>query len=112
MAGKKQWHDAPLDRQTVRNDDGGVTVSPDGSRAKLDTIVGGLVDEWCASRNLRALRIVLQAYPMHMGLSEEWFELRDALTFVRAECRDALSPDEADRLEQAISLVDLALTRY
>jgi hypothetical protein len=88
-----------------------VSVSPEESTAELNSIVGGLVDAWCESRNLRALRIVLPAYPMYMGLSDEWYQLRDALTFARAKCRDALSPDEADRLERAISLVDLALAR-
>jgi hypothetical protein len=89
----------------------GVLMSPQDSAADLNSIVAGLVDGWCANRNLHALRLILQAYPMRSGLSDEWYDLRDALTFVRADCRDTLSPDESDRLEHAIALADSALVR-
>ena len=87
-------------------------MSAEVSKAAVDAIVGALVDGWCERRNLRALRIILPAYPMPDGLSEDWYRLRDALVFVRAECRDALSAIERDQLEHVISLVDTALVRY
>jgi hypothetical protein len=81
------------------------------SRDELDELVDGLIDGWCERRNLCALRLVLQGYPLGSGLTDDWHRLRDALTFVRADCRDVLQPDESDRLERAIAMVDLALTR-
>ncbi len=82
------------------------------SKAEVDALVGALVDSWCEHRNLCALRTILSAYPMPMGLSEDWYRLRDALVFVRAECRDALLGSERDQLEHVIALVDAALVRY
>ena len=35
-----------------------------------------LIDAWCDRRKLPVLRVILQAYPLATGLTDEWEELR------------------------------------
>jgi hypothetical protein len=75
----------------------------------LQTIVDGLIDAWCERRALAPLRILLPAWPMPMGLTDDWHTLRDALRHVRAMAKDVLTEDEKNSLNTAIALVDQAI---
>ena len=66
--------------------------------ADIDT----LVDRWCDRRVLKALRIILQAYPLASGLSDEWHELYNALRLIRSQYGRQLPDEEADLLGAAI----------
>jgi len=61
-----------------------------------------LVDSWCDRRCLSALRWILQAYPMHSGLTDEWAELAIALENIRALARDQITPSELRCVEDCI----------
>jgi hypothetical protein len=82
---------------------------PSTEPQELYRIVDGLVESWCARRQLAALRILLPAWPMPMGLTDDRQELRSALRHVRAMCKDSLPDAELVQLGRAISIVDQAL---
>jgi len=70
-----------------------------------------LIDGWCERRKLAPLRLILRAYPLAMGLTDDWTELQSALRQIRGSCREDLSAEE---LETVISLtheVERALER-
>jgi hypothetical protein len=60
---------------------------------------------------LRALRNILQGYPLVSPLGDGWGELLLALQNVRAFARDELKADEKKTLEDCIRAVDKALHR-
>jgi hypothetical protein len=60
--------------------------------------IHGLIDLWCEQRALGLLRVILNAYPLGMGLSDEWHALADALKTIRAQHRSELSPEVLDRV--------------
>ena len=76
---------------------------------QASSLVGALVDKWCDRRALKPLGIVLRAYPLTMGLTDDVAGLHEALRSARALCRDALPPDELGSLDKAISLLNQAL---
>ncbi len=45
---------------------------------------------------------ILSAYPLSLGLSDEWHKLSDALSDIRALCRDDLATDEEKKPDWAI----------
>jgi len=61
-----------------------------------------LVDAWCERRCLRALRAVLQSWPLSSGLTDEWAQLLDALEKVRAFARAELTDAELLQLDALI----------
>ena len=75
---------------------------------ELSAIVDGLIEAWCQRRELRALRIILPAWPMTMGLTEDAQALREALRHARAMVTN-LPPAERDKLGEAIALLDQAM---
>jgi hypothetical protein len=83
------------------------TTSPSG---QFFQIVDSLIDGWCERRELGALRILLPAYPMAMGLNDDVHELRAALRHVRAMVKDGLTASEKDPLNQVIAIIDQTLT--
>jgi hypothetical protein len=80
-------------------------------RTDLVETMDRLIDGWCAKRNLEALRLVLPAYPLVNGLTDEWAELNTALRQVRISCREQLDPEEMDVLVAVIHEVQKALDR-
>jgi len=70
-----------------------------------------LVDGWCERRNLRALRIVLPAYPMADGATDAWGGLLAALKQVRISCREDLEMKEMDALVSLIQDIERSLQR-
>jgi hypothetical protein len=71
-----------------------------------------LVEAWCDRRCLRALRFILQAYPMSSGLNDSWSELEIALANVRAFARNELTESELQSVEEAIRTIRKALGRF
>jgi hypothetical protein len=69
--------------------------------------VSGLIDGWCERRALAALRIVLPAWPP-LGLSDSWYELRDALRGARA--RGKLTFAAKEKVGEALGMLDRLLT--
>ena len=69
--------------------------------AEIFHLLDELVDGWCARRALRPLRIILQIYPLGMGLTDDWNNLYNCL-------RDAYSGDlpehEQEKLHRATVL--------
>ena len=83
----------------------------DIDRATFAQAMDRLIDGWCESRNLRALRLVLPVYPFASGLTDDWANLHTALKQVRISCRDALKPKEMDSIVALIHEVERALER-
>jgi hypothetical protein len=82
------------------------------SEIDLNSFAGAmdkLIDAWCDRRKLRVLRVILQAYPLATGLTDEWEELRAALRQIRASCRDDLESQEFDCVVALIQQTDRAL---
>ena len=70
-----------------------------------------LVEAWCDRRCLRALRHVLQGYPLSSPLTDGWSELLLALQNVRAFARSELTEAERAALEDCIRAVDRIVYR-
>jgi hypothetical protein len=65
-----------------------------------------LIDGWCERRNLRALRLVLPAYPMADGQADDWAGLLSALKQVRTTCREDLEMKEMDAIVSLIRQIE------
>jgi hypothetical protein len=73
--------------------------------------VSALVGSWCDRRCFRALREILQGWPMVSGLTDDWGNLYEALERVRALAKPELTKEEAIRVENAIHVVGEVLLR-
>ena len=73
-----------------------------------DKIVSDLIDACCERRALKALRILLPAWP-HNGLTDGVADLADALRGVRARAKNELTADEVSRLSTALGIYDRAV---
>ena len=80
-------------------------------RNTLNDTIKRLVDAWCERRELTPLRILLPAWPMPMGLTDDWNALRDALRHVRAMAQESLTEAERAQLNIAIDFVDQTLSK-
>lgn len=78
------------------------------AKPRLFALLDDLVNRWCDQRALGPLAIILRAYPMVAQLSDNWFDLRDALRTLRG---GRLPPDEAAIIEEALREVEGALER-
>jgi|WetSurMetagenome_2_1015567.scaffolds.fasta_scaffold797118_1 hypothetical protein len=72
---------------------------------EANKIVSELIDAWCERRAIRALRILLPAWP-HNGLTDGVAELADALRGVRARARTELTDEEVAQLSTALGTYD------
>jgi hypothetical protein len=79
-------------------------VSPD---EEICQAVAALIDGWCERRALRALAIVLPAWPP-FGHTDQWVDLRDSLRGARA--RGDLSIAEKDKVGEVLGMLDRLLT--
>jgi hypothetical protein len=61
-----------------------------------------LVFAWCDRRCFRALRAILQGWPLSSGLTDDWGALLDALEKVRAFASAELTEGERAVLEELI----------
>ena len=57
-----------------------------------------LIDTWCEQRALNPLRVILNAYPMANGLTDEWYTIADAFKTIRAQYRSELAAAVLDRV--------------
>ena len=68
--------------------------------------MAALVDAWCERRCLRALREVLAGWPLTIGLTDDWGQLREALAGPRAFADAELVEDERVAVGRAIAGID------
>ncbi len=73
---------------------------------EISQTVNILIDDWCERRNLAALGIILRAWPLPMGLTDDWAKLLDALKDLNGVKRDALTEDEVEIVDQLIIAVE------
>ena len=60
--------------------------------------IASLIDGWCERRALSLLRVLLAAYPLASGLTDEWAEVAFSLKEIRVWHHEALAPGEFDRV--------------
>jgi hypothetical protein len=73
--------------------------------------VDNFVNAWCDRRCLKALRLVLQGWPLVSGLTDDWANLYEALRQVRALAKDELTKAEIDDLDTVINTVGKVVYR-
>jgi hypothetical protein len=72
-------------------------------------VIDGLIDSWCERRALQPLRILLPAWPLGMGLTDDWQRVREALRHLRAMAGKSLPQNEQKQLNELIAAVDQIL---
>jgi hypothetical protein len=72
--------------------------SPQDLCTEIDQLVGA----WCDRRCLKALRAVLNGWPLSAGLTDEWATLLDALEKVRAFAGSELTDDDRKQVDSLI----------
>lgn len=75
----------------------------------VSQILDPLIDAWCERRALRPLRYLLGAYPRPQWLTDDCFQLLEALKDTRGLCHDSLPSDERAALTKAMILLQDAL---
>jgi hypothetical protein len=81
------------------------------SNEDLFKAIDNLVNAWCDRRCLKALRSVLQGWPLVSGLSDDWANLYEALRQVCALAKDELTKAEIDDLDTVINTVGKVVYR-
>ena len=76
----------------------------------LFPVVDDLITGWCDRRALALLRILLRAYPLASGLSDDWHQLHDALRDLE-NVRDATTAIEREKITYARRIVQFILDR-
>ena len=74
----------------------------------ISLILDPLINGWCDRRALRPLKNLLPSYPRAQWLTDDCFELIDALKDTRA-CGDEVTAEERTALTKAIILLQDAL---
>ena len=75
----------------------------------VSQILDPLIDAWCARRALRPLRFILGAYPRPQWLTDDCFQLLEALKNTKGLCCDMLPSEERAALTRAMILLQDAL---
>ena len=75
---------------------------------EADKLVSGLIDDWCGRRALGPLRQVLPAWP-YFGLTDSVAGCLEGLRAARALAKDEITPNEGNRLSQAIAILTQAI---
>jgi hypothetical protein len=70
-----------------------------------------LVETWCARRCLRALRHILQGFPLTSLLTDGWGEFKNALENVRAFARGELGNQELETINELIRSIERIVNR-
>ena len=76
---------------------------------EVSQILDPLVEAWCERRALRPLRYLLHAYPRPQWLTDDCFQLLEALKDTKGLCHDILPPEEIKQLTKAMILLEDAL---
>jgi hypothetical protein len=74
-------------------------------------VLQALVAGWCDRRCLRALRAILQGYPLSSPFTDGWGDLLRALQDVRAFARDELTDAERVAVDECIRAVERIVHR-
>jgi hypothetical protein len=75
-------------------------------RDQLFGAIRTLIGAWCDRRCLKALRAILNGYPMKSPLNDGWGELLLALQDVRAFAAEELTQSERASVSVCISTID------
>jgi hypothetical protein len=76
---------------------------------QLAAAVTALIDGWCARRALAPLRYVLPVWPPESSLPSDWWQLRDAMTFVRRTLPHELAAEEQTAMNDVTDFLDRML---
>ncbi len=72
-------------------------------------ILDTLIDGWCERRAIRPLQYLLRAYPGPLAHTDQKYELLDALKDVKGLCRDDLTSEERQLLNEAHNTLEDSL---
>jgi len=75
----------------------------------ITKILDTLIDGWCERRAIRPLQYLLRAYPGPLAHTDQKLELLDALKDVKGLCRENLTPEERQLLNEAHNTLEDAL---
>lgn len=75
----------------------------------VDEQIQQLVERWCDRRDLSSLRTILSGWPRVSGLTDEWAQLMEALTSLRAA--HTLPEDEQQVVERLVMDVERIVYR-
>ena len=80
-------------------------------RATMDIVktLDTLIDHWCERRAIRPLQYLLRAYPGPLAHTDQKYELLDALKDVKGLCRDDLTLEERQLLNEAHNTLEDSL---
>ena len=70
-----------------------------------------LIDRWCARKQLKPLRLILNGRSGLNGLTDGWEAMLSDLKSIRAECKAELVKDEFDTLVELIHATEDLLGR-
>ena len=76
----------------------------------LFPVIHDLLNIWCDRRAFAPLRILLRAYPLSSGLSEDWHQLHETLRDLEI-LRDSTTVNERERITYARRIVQFILDR-
>ncbi len=76
----------------------------------ISSILDPLIDKWCGRRAVKPLRNLLPSYPRAQWLTDDCFDLLNALKDTRA-CGDEVTVEERGALTKAIILLQDALEK-
>ena len=68
-----------------------------------------LLDAWCDRRALTPLRVLLNAYPLPNGLTDEWQQLHAALSDLENRHDDVITSHERQQVTYARRVVQFIL---
>ena len=75
----------------------------------IPKVLDTLIDGWCERRAIRPLKYLLRAYPGPLAHTDQQYELLDALKDVKGLCRDDLTPEERQLLNEAHNTLEDSL---
>ena len=75
------------------------------------TAMKDIINAWCEQKNLVPLSYILWPYLTFSGLTDSWSELRDALRSIRAMCREKISTEELEIIEDLTRACDHVIYR-
>lgn len=82
----------------------------EADKEALFPLLEDLIAGWCDRRAIGLLRILLRAYPLSSGLSDDWHQLHEALRDLE-NVRDSMTAIERDKITYAKRIVQFILDR-
>ena len=78
---------------------------------ELNAAINGLVDAWCARRELRPLAIILRGWPVPQWMTDHCEALHAALKGLFPHSRGFLPPQEAEVVHECYRYMDQILNK-